>query len=94
MNEAAEYGSWKRPDVPRPDETPVASVADLRRSTTRWSADFQSTRAGPACTDWSTKYSRPYEDRTERTARPMNFSKEVNDVYEAGGFGLHTVGHH
>jgi hypothetical protein len=61
---------------------------------TRWSAAFRSTKAGPACNDWSTKYSRTYEGRTERTARPMNFAKEVNDVYEAGGFGLHMVGHH
>ena len=31
MNEAAEYSSWRRHKVPRPNETPAASVADLRR---------------------------------------------------------------
>ncbi|MDT5175274.1 MAG: hypothetical protein QOG37_2525 [Mycobacterium sp.] len=31
MNEAAEYSSWKRHGVPRPNETPAASAADLRR---------------------------------------------------------------
>lgn len=31
MNEAAEYAGWKRDGVPRPNETPAASVQDLRR---------------------------------------------------------------
>ncbi|WP_287034379.1 LLM class flavin-dependent oxidoreductase [Mycobacterium sp.] len=31
MNEAVEYSGWKRDGVPRPNEAPAASVADLRR---------------------------------------------------------------
>lgn len=31
MNEAAEYSGWKRQGVPRPNETPAASVPELRR---------------------------------------------------------------
>jgi alkanesulfonate monooxygenase SsuD/methylene tetrahydromethanopterin reductase-like flavin-dependent oxidoreductase (luciferase family) len=34
MNEAAEYSGWKRDGVPRPNETPAASVRDLRRLNT------------------------------------------------------------
>ncbi|BBX55930.1 Alkanal monooxygenase alpha chain [Mycobacterium shottsii] len=30
MNEAAEYSGWKRAGVPRPNETPAASIAELR----------------------------------------------------------------
>lgn len=31
MNEAAEYSAWKRQGVPRPNETPAGSIAELRR---------------------------------------------------------------
>ncbi|WP_241010844.1 LLM class flavin-dependent oxidoreductase [Mycobacterium camsae] len=31
MNEAVEYTGWKRTGVPRPNETPAATVADLRQ---------------------------------------------------------------
>lgn len=31
MTEAAEYSAWRRAGVPRPNETPAASVAELRR---------------------------------------------------------------
>jgi alkanesulfonate monooxygenase SsuD/methylene tetrahydromethanopterin reductase-like flavin-dependent oxidoreductase (luciferase family) len=31
MNEAAEYSAWKRAGVPRPNETPAASIEELRR---------------------------------------------------------------
>jgi alkanesulfonate monooxygenase SsuD/methylene tetrahydromethanopterin reductase-like flavin-dependent oxidoreductase (luciferase family) len=31
MNETAEYSAWRRADLPRPNETATASVAELRR---------------------------------------------------------------
>lgn len=31
LNEATEYSTWITPDVPRPNETPADTVADLRR---------------------------------------------------------------
>ncbi len=31
LNEATEYSAWSRAEVPRPNESPAASVADLRR---------------------------------------------------------------
>ncbi|OBK91146.1 LLM class flavin-dependent oxidoreductase [Mycolicibacter sinensis] len=34
LNEAREYASWAVPEVPRPNETPVVSVAELRRAGT------------------------------------------------------------
>lgn len=32
LNEAAEYSSWTVPDIPRPNESPVGTVAELRRT--------------------------------------------------------------